>query len=91
MSLFASPSQKETQDGVRSALRDSLQIGTRANALRPSSRLLGAIPELDSMAVATLLAALEERFDITLDDEDVSAAHFKSFKSLCDLIDDKRR
>lgn len=51
-----------------------------------STPLLGAVPELDSMAVVSLLTAIEERFDITLDESDLSAATFASLGSLSDFI-----
>lgn len=83
------PSPNATQAGVRTVLRDALQLGARADAFTASTQLLGHVPELDSMAVASVLAGLEEHFDIEIDDEDISAEVFESFGSLCDLIDEK--
>ncbi len=47
-------------DRVRRILGDALQLGPRADALREDSRLLGAIPEFDSMAVVSVLTMIEE-------------------------------
>lgn len=44
--------------------------------------LLGALPELDSMAVVTLINTLEERFGIAVNDEDMSGETFASVGSL---------
>jgi len=44
--------------------------------------LFGALPELDSMAVATLLTDLEDRLRIHIDDDDVSAESFERFGAL---------
>ena len=40
---------------VRMILRDTLQLGDRAARLNSGSDLLGALPELDSMAVVTVI------------------------------------
>lgn len=44
--------------------------------------LLGAIPELDSMAVVGILTAVEEELGVTVDDDEISAEVFASFGSL---------
>ena len=74
---------------VREVLRTSLQLGAKADSLEASTPLLGNLPELDSMAVATLIAALEEHFDIFIEDDEISAETFETFGSLCTFIDEK--
>ena len=71
---------------VREVLRDVLSLGARADALRPDSALLGAIPELDSMAVASVIAALEDRFGMTVDDDEISGANFATLGALVDFV-----
>lgn len=44
--------------------------------------LFGALPELDSMAVAGLLTEMEDRLEIMIDDEDVDGELFESFGTL---------
>lgn len=44
--------------------------------------LLGAIPELDSMAVVGILTAVEEELGVSVDDDEISADIFASFGSL---------
>ncbi|HEC00164.1 MAG TPA: acyl carrier protein, partial [Sphingomonadales bacterium] len=61
----------------------------RANDIESDTPLLGNIPELDSMAVAMLITALEEHFDIFVDDDDISAETFETFGSLCDFVEEK--
>ena len=51
----------DLKDQVRDILRDVLSLGNRADRLDSSSALLGALPELDSMAVVSVIAALEDR------------------------------
>lgn len=74
---------------VREVLRSTLQLGAKADSIDSSTPLLGNLPELDSMAVATLVAALEERFDIYIEDDEISAETFETFGSLCNFIDEK--
>lgn len=44
--------------------------------------LLGAIPELDSMAVVGILTAIEEELGIAIPDDEVSADAFATFSDL---------
>ena len=64
----------QTIDGVRAVLTRSLQLGTRGGALDRSTPLLGNLPELDSMAVVHVLAALEEHFGIARDEVETLVA-----------------
>lgn len=76
----------ETEHQVRDILRDVLSLGSRADRLQAGSALLGAVPELDSMAVVNVIAALEDRFGFTVDDDEINGATFASFGSLVDFV-----
>ena len=76
-------------ENLRDLLKTTLQIGDRANELEADTPLLGNIPELDSMAVAMLITAIEEHFDIFIDDDDISAETFETFGSLNDFVVEK--
>lgn len=78
-----------TNDAVRAILRDALQMGGRADALTPGDRLLGAIPEFDSMVVVTVITMIEERFGVTVDDDELSADVFETLGSLVAFVDGK--
>ena len=67
---------------LRKILGDSLQLGPRASALTANDRLLGAIPEFDSMAVVTVITMIEDEFGITVDDDELSAEVFETLGSL---------
>ena len=54
-----------------------------------SSALLGALPELDSVAVVDLITALEQRFDITVADDEIGAATFETLGSLTQFVERK--
>ena len=79
-----------TIDDIKTILTDVLSLGENGRHLTPDSPLLGALPELDSMAVISLIAALEEHFDIAIDDDDISASTFATLGSLAAFVDDKR-
>ncbi len=74
---------------VRRILRDALQLGDKAERLTESSPLLGSVPELDSMAVVTVLTLIEEEFGISVGDDDVSAETFATVGSLARFVADK--
>ena len=74
-------------DGADAALRDSLAetlglLPKRVADFRDDTALFGSLPELDSMAVATLLTDLEDRLSIGIDDDDIDAEAFETFGSL---------
>ncbi|ABB73583.1 acyl carrier protein [Nitrosospira multiformis] len=74
---------------VRNILSDVLSLGERRNSLNADSPLLGAIPELDSMAVVNVITALEDHFDITVDDDEISAKTFETVGSLTQFVEQK--
>jgi len=74
---------------VRNIVTDILGLGERGAALQPDSPLLGAIPELDSMAVIGLITALEEHFGIAVNDDEISAEVFETLGSLASFVDSK--
>lgn len=78
-----------TIDDVKSILRDTLQIGDRVDGFDLATPLLGHVPELDSMAVVTILTALEETFDFEVDDDEITAATFDTLGSLTEFVDHK--
>ena len=77
---------KMIKHGLQCVLDETLSLGARAYALRTESQLLGAIPELDSMAVVNVLMGVEERFDIIIEDDEIDAHVFETFGSLSEMI-----
>ena len=74
---------------VRNILSDVLSLGERRSSLNEDFPLLGAIPELDSMAVVNVITALEEHFDITVDDDEISAKTFETVGRLAQFVEQK--
>lgn len=60
-----------------------------ASRLDASTPLLGSIAELDSMAVVSILTAIEERFGIVVDDDEVDGRTFESVGALCTFVASK--
>ena len=80
--------REEVEATVRSLLVDVLALPAGVVAgFDDESELLGALPELDSMAVATLLTEMEERLGILIEDEDVEAEDLMSFGRLVSLAE----
>jgi acyl carrier protein len=77
-------------DAVRSVLQDILGLdAAQVAGFKPDSELFGALPELDSMAVATLLTELEDRLGIFIDDYEVDGDIFLTFGNLVAFIAQK--
>ena len=75
------------EEKLRRILREVLGIdAARAATIDKHTGLFGVIPELDSMAIAGLLAEIEDRFDIRIDDDEVSGPLLETFGSLVAFI-----
>ena len=74
---------------VREILRSSLQLGERADTFSESTALRGIIPELDSMAVVTMLTTVEDHYGIVIEDDDVSAETFETLGTLTRFVEEK--
>ena len=77
-----------TQTIVR-VLDESLGLNGRSATFTRETLLLGALPELDSMAVIALINALEDQLDLVVDDDDMDGAIFASVGSLSDFVSRK--
>ncbi|MDP3537334.1 MAG: phosphopantetheine-binding protein [Azonexus sp.] len=71
---------------VKMMLDDVLHLEGRAAAYDDVTPLLGSVPELDSMAVIALIAAIEERFQCTVEDDEIDGAVFATFGSLLSFV-----
>lgn len=76
-------------DEVKAVLGQALHIGNRVTQFDASTGLFGSIPEFDSMAVATVVTAIEERFAITIEDEEITADVFETVGSLSRFVEEK--
>ena len=81
------PAEAATAATVEAALRALLAevLGLpprRVAGFIDATPLFGALPELDSLAVANFLTAFEERFAVLIEDHDVEAEDFDNFGRL---------
>lgn len=68
---------------LRAILRDVLGLSAeRAAAFGADTPLFGALPELDSMAVAGVLTEMEDRLGIIIDDDDIDGETLETFGAL---------
>lgn len=79
----------DTLDSVREVLIDTLELQQEPEDLQPTTVLFGALPELDSFGVVALVAAIEDKFDITIDDDEFGADLFETLRSLTDFVSTK--
>ncbi len=76
----------KTDQAIRSILSDLLGLSAAQVAeMDADTELFGALPELDSMAVAGLLTEMEDRLGITIDDDDVDGELFATFGNLAEF------
>ncbi len=73
---------------VRDILVQTLQLSD-GDAITEDTELLGNIPEIDSMAVVTILTAFEEQYDFFIDDSEISAETFETLGTLVEFVERK--
>lgn len=76
----------DVQHEVLQILDEVLGLRGRAQVFGASTHLLGAVPELDSMAVVSIITALEERLGIAVSDDDIDGSTFETVGSLVAFV-----
>ena len=71
---------------VLDVLAESLDGALPINEMNEEAPLLGAIPELDSMAIVGIITSIEERFGIIFDDDELDAEMFETVGTLRNQI-----
>ncbi|MDH5190764.1 MAG: acyl carrier protein [Gammaproteobacteria bacterium] len=74
---------------VRDLIGSVLQLGDRVNTITNETPLLGNLPELDSMAVVTVITSLEEHYGFFVEDDEISADTFSTMGSLVEFVEQK--
>lgn len=67
-------------------LGEVLSLGQRSASFTSDTHLVGALPEFDSMAVVSLITALEEQLGISVDDDDIDGRTFATVGTLVDFV-----
>lgn len=77
------PSRAEVDAALRLVLADVLSLPEQQVAqFDHDTGLFGHLPELDSMAVATLLTEMEDRLGITIEDDEVDGEMLETYGAL---------
>lgn len=76
---------------VLGILDEILCLKGRANGFMLETPLLGALPELDSMAVVALITTFEDRFGFVVGDDEIDGSAFATVGSLVDFVQGKLR
>ncbi|MBK8401768.1 MAG: acyl carrier protein [Propionivibrio sp.] len=79
----------DIKQSVLSILDEVLSLKGRVAGFTLETPLLGAIPELDSMAVVALITTLEERFGFMVDDDEIDGAVFATVGTLVGFVEGK--
>lgn len=80
---MATDSAEMVEETLRSVLVDILGLAQAQVAeFDANTELFGAIPELDSMAVAGLLTEVEDRLGIWIEDEEFETEMLETFGNL---------
>lgn len=70
-------------------LESNLGLAPGTVVANPATRLLGVLPELDSMSVVTFLISLEEEYGIEIHDDEVDASLFETLGSISKFLQTK--
>jgi acyl carrier protein len=90
--LLPERSETTVEDAVRAVLGDVLGLSpARVAAFDAETPLFGALPELDSMAVASVLTELEDRLGILIEDDEVDGDMLETFGALTAFAASKAR
>ncbi|MBE0434368.1 MAG: acyl carrier protein [Methylomicrobium sp.] len=71
---------------IKRIISTILQLDANRHPLDMESPLLGAIPEFDSMAVVSIITALEDEFGFFVDDDEIDASVFETVGTLHDFV-----
>ena len=78
-----------TEKEVLAVLEEVLSLRGRSSTFASDTPLLGAVPELDSMAVVGVITMLEERFGFVVDDDELDGQTFATLGTLVAFVNHK--
>jgi len=82
-------SNKDISNSIKQLLIDTLSLDLAVADMEDELLLLGNIPEFDSMAIVSIITAIEEDFHFQADDDDLSAEVFESVASLIQFVESR--
>ncbi len=78
-----------TDTEVLRVLDAALSLNGRGLSFAQDTPLMGAVPELDSMAVVSIITMLEEHFGLVIDDDEVDGSIFATVGALVAFVQAK--
>lgn len=83
-------SRAEVDTALRGVLAEVLGLAAdRVAEFDRDTGLFGHLPELDSMAVASLLTEIEDRLHVTIEDDEVEGEMLESYGALLAFVEGK--
>lgn len=79
----------DTQKELLDIIDEALCLEGRASQFDVDTPLMGALPELDSMAVIGLINLMEERFGVVIGEDEVDATTFETVNTLVAYVNEK--
>ena len=86
---YMNAATKNIINQLKTVLDEALFLNGRTKQWGDQMSLLGNVPELDSMAVMNVVSAVEIKFGIFVEDDDINAEVFATIESLAIFIDQK--
>lgn len=78
-----------TRQRLLALLDRTLNLAGRSSSFTDQTALMGAVPELDSMGVVSLLTAFEEQFGFSVEDDEIDGSVFETFGTLLAFVESK--
>ena len=70
-------------------IKSCLQLDEQVNSFDESTELLGALPEVNSLTIMTMVTSIEEQLDVEISDTELSGEIFETLGSLAQFIESK--
>ena len=80
-----------TYSDIKTLVINTLQLTIPDSEISEDTALIGNIPEFDSMAVVSIITAIEENYGFEVDDDEIDAEVFETIGSLVEFVDLKLR
>jgi acyl carrier protein len=77
--------ETEIFDQLKSIAQSVLQLDV-SRIVNIDTPLLGHVAELDSMAVVAILTSIEDHYGMVIEDDEISADVFGSWRALVDFV-----
>ena len=81
----------DTISTLKTVLDTALNLQGATGSWTTETRLLGSLPELDSLAVVNVITTIESTFKISIYDDEINADIFATLGALAAFVDQKRK